>query len=529
VINLSLSSIDQSDGRDVPALLAARAAELGIAVVASIGNDGLDAHVPSPAAGAGVIAVGAYDAQRTGRAGDDAFAAFGDRGPRADDGDGDPYGELKPDVVAPGVAVLSANGDLATDGTRYVRMSGTSMSAAVVTGAIAALRSEFPSLAPAAIASLLRVTARRELGGVPAEPPGADPRWQAAIGYGALDLYAARLELLQPERTQVRRLTIDADSTHVRAGVWTMRERGATHVVLERAPDEDGVPGAFVPVDSVAAAGDSSLAATDLHAYAITRDVPPEERGVAFWYRAAVTEDGVRSVTDARRDASPVGRSAATVLVRIVHDAYDHDVDAVIRVGTLAWPLPGTSGSVASDWVDGVSTTGTVAWDFAVEIPAGPAENLLPPSSAIPWRLELTDGGYLNRGGRIAQLSIVWHGPDGDQEFDGGPVPLPTLEGHTVMLFVPQHTSSVGGPGAAAAFRVAPSPVFAGGVVTVQAAGAEPGRGGVYDPSGRRVATLDFMATTGGWTARWNTGTRAAGVYFVRAGSATARVVVLRP
>src|SRR5207249_2640287 len=81
------------DGQDVASRLASRAVELGIVVVASVGNDGHTAHVPSPGAGGGVITVGALDDHGTPGSGDDAVAAFGNRGPRATDGDGDPSDE----------------------------------------------------------------------------------------------------------------------------------------------------------------------------------------------------------------------------------------------------------------------------------------------------------------------------------------------------------------------------------------------------------------------------------------------------
>src|SRR6185369_9704482 len=89
VINLSLSSPDVSDGQDLASQLAAKAVQLGVVVVASMGNDGLAGHVPSPAAGDGVIAVGAWNDARTPEPGDDSWAAFNNTGPRASDGDGD--------------------------------------------------------------------------------------------------------------------------------------------------------------------------------------------------------------------------------------------------------------------------------------------------------------------------------------------------------------------------------------------------------------------------------------------------------
>src|SRR5580765_71253 len=102
VMNLSLSSPDVSDGHDLASELAARAVQLGIVVVASMGNDGLAAHVPSPAAGDGVIAVGAWNVTRSPQPDDDSWAAFNNMGPRAGDGDADATDELKPDLLAPG-------------------------------------------------------------------------------------------------------------------------------------------------------------------------------------------------------------------------------------------------------------------------------------------------------------------------------------------------------------------------------------------------------------------------------------------
>src|SRR6185503_9545361 len=138
-------------------------------------------------------------------AADDQYAAFNTYGPRASDQDGDPFDEMKPDLLAPGVAVLSADGDLGSDGTRYRRATGTSMAAAFVTGTAALLRSAQPSLSPEALAALLRATARRDLSGLPAGATGPDPRWFSPRGFGVLDAYAAELEWAQPQRTQIRR------------------------------------------------------------------------------------------------------------------------------------------------------------------------------------------------------------------------------------------------------------------------------------------------------------------------------------
>lgn len=67
VINLSLSSLDRSDGRDLASALCVRLAQAGVVVVAAMGNDGLSGHVPSPAASDGAIGGDRHPAHRAGR------------------------------------------------------------------------------------------------------------------------------------------------------------------------------------------------------------------------------------------------------------------------------------------------------------------------------------------------------------------------------------------------------------------------------------------------------------------------------
>lgn len=553
VINLSLSSLDESDGNDVVSQLAARAAQLGMVVVASAGNQGKDQFVPSPAGGDGVLAVGAMDDQRTGLPGDDQFASFSDYGPRTSDGDADSTDEQKPDLLAPGVAVLSADGSLSGDGAQYQRLSGTSMATAFVSGVAAALHSQDATLTPAAIAELLRATARRTLAGTPAGTGGADPRWRSPIGWGVVDLHAARLELVQPQRSQVDRLELAASGpAEITAVLRTQRERGAAHFVFERAPDLAGAPGAFAPYDSVAAAGDSSLAGpVNRTSYARVWSVPEPERGMTFWYRIACTEDGVRWSGPARAFTSPVGPSVATIELTIVHSAYDHDVTGLISAGnpapgpalpaassgaTTAYtiPLPGSTAAVASDWVTGESTTGNVSWTFRIEVPAGTAESYLPPTPANPWWLRVDDGGYVNRSGRVTDYRLTWHAPGGDQTWVGGPLPQPTLEGGKVHVAVPQGVVGVEPPVPSSAFRYGPNPVTAGRSVAFALPRAPRGDLLVFDLAGRQVGRAPFVPGAAGVVARWEARDAGgeplpSGVYFARAGAAAfARLVVLR-
>jgi len=536
VINLSLSSVDPSDGRDVASALAARAVELGIVVVASVGNDGSTGRVPSPAGGAGVIAVGAFDDQRTPLEQDDQLASFSNRGPRADDGDGDLTDEQKPDLVAPGVAVLSADGDLSSDGTHYRRLSGTSMATAFVSGAAALLLGSYPALTPGEIANLLRVTASRRIAGAPATPAGFDPRWSAGLGFGAPDLVAARLELEQPQRSQIDRLELGGAGSTITASLLTQRERGAASFVIERAPDASGLPAAFAPYDSLAAAGDSSLAGpVNRHVYPFTWAVPADERGVPFWYRAAYTEGGVRYDSAPRRFVGPAGPSLATIELTIAHNAYDTDVTGSITAGGGSGvPLPGSSAAVSSDWINGTSVTGNIAWTFRIEVADPAAAASLPPGPDSPWVLAITEGGYLDRSGQLRDYRLIWHAPGGDQTYVGGPVPQPTIEGATLHAAVPGGVLGVGAPRDGSRLSVAPNPVRAGAVVTFTRPSPDKGNLVVFDLGGRRVAEAPFLVAGGHAEARWATrdaGGRPieAGMYFARAGSSPAlRVVVLR-
>jgi subtilisin family serine protease len=532
VINLSLSSPDASDGQDLASELATRAAELGIVVVASMGNDDLSSHVPSPAAGDGVIAVGAWDTQRTGETGDDLFVAFSNRGPRASDGDGDSRDEQKPDLVAPGVAILSADGREGGDGAGYRRLSGTSMAAPFVSGIAALLRERYPTITPGELAAVLRRAAWRDLPGIPAAGGGVDPAWRSNVGFGLLDAYEALLELDAPSMTQVRRMAFASVADSLHAVLWTGREQAVAHLVLERAPDTAGVPGGFAPFDSVVASGDSSLTSEGFARYAFSWVVPPAELGQSFWWRAAWSEGGFRRSTPARRIGGPVGPTAAEIEVTIVHDAYDNDVSAWVEAGggAVRFDLPATSQAVSSDLVSGTSTIGTIAWTFRVPVPEGAAEAFLPPSPSHPWTLHVEDGGFANRSGRITDYRIVWHGPGGDESYAGSPIPLPTLEGDEVIATAPSPLTDVTPTSGRAVFALWPNPARAGSAVALAPGFAGGATVLVFDLSGRRIARIATQAAgRSTWLTRDDQGRALpAGLYLVSSGGNTARVVLFR-
>jgi hypothetical protein len=424
------------------------------------------------------------------------------------------------------------------------------MSAAFVSGAVAALLSEYPTLTPAALGGLLKATAFRQMSGVPAGLTGPDPRWRSTIGWGAIDLYAARLEQVQPARSQVARLELRGVlPNQVQATLRTQRETGAAWFVFERAPDLGGAPGTFAAHDSVSAAGDASLEdANNRASYLRTWDVPNGELGSAFWYRISYTEAGVRHDGPARKFVSPVGPPAATIEATIVHNAYDSDVSAQILVGetegaiaseTSSWsfPLPGTASAVSSDWVTGLSATGNVAWTFSIDVPQGAGiESFLPPRADKPWRLEVTEGGFLNRSGRVSDFRVIWHKPSGvDEIFTGAPVPRQTLEGSTVYVVSPTGATDVPMAENGLDLRIGPNPVLGGQKVRFFTKRPHAGPIRIHDVAGREIAQVDLARSGDGFTAVWEARdgsgrALAPGLYFARAGrEAMARLVLLKP
>ena len=139
----------------------------GVAVVASAGNNGTaaDATWYAPGNDPLVITVGALDDNQTATPTDDSLAFFSSRGLTQD-------GIYKPDVVAPGRKITSVLShpdaviakqlpDRVSADKKYIRLSGTSMAAPVVTGSIALILERFPNLTPDQLKGLLVASARR--------------------------------------------------------------------------------------------------------------------------------------------------------------------------------------------------------------------------------------------------------------------------------------------------------------------------------------------------------------------------------
>ncbi|MEO5897589.1 MAG: S8 family peptidase [Vicinamibacterales bacterium] len=179
VLNLSVSAgVFESYTTDPFTLAAKRAVDAGIVVVTAAGNLGRNdkgqaqhGGITAPGNAPWVITVGASNHNRTAVRSDDTLAPFTSRGPTNIDGD------MKPDLVAPGVGIesLAAAGSAiynASPGARlagtvdtvtppYLSMTGTSMAAPVVAGTVALMLQANPELTPNLVKAILHYTAER--------------------------------------------------------------------------------------------------------------------------------------------------------------------------------------------------------------------------------------------------------------------------------------------------------------------------------------------------------------------------------
>jgi serine protease AprX len=150
----------------------------GIFVVVSAGNAGSAAGtITKPADDPYVMSVGAADLKNTLAVVDDAVAPFSSVGPTQD-------GFAKPDLIAPGITIVS---DLAPNSTvaiahpaaivsgTYIKGSGTSQAAAIVSGEAALLLQVNPGLDPDHLKALLIGTA-------------SQMKFQSGSGAGLIDI-----------------------------------------------------------------------------------------------------------------------------------------------------------------------------------------------------------------------------------------------------------------------------------------------------------------------------------------------------
>ncbi len=165
VLNLSISALAITPYFVDPINQAVqRAWANGIVVLAAAGNEGPEAgSITVPGNAPYIITVGAIDSKRTpGYWMGDTLPEWSATGPTHD-------GFIKPDILAPGVNIVSTVPESATISQEYpknrvgaglFRMNGTSMSTAVVSGVVALMLQAAPSLVPDQVKYRLAHSAR---------------------------------------------------------------------------------------------------------------------------------------------------------------------------------------------------------------------------------------------------------------------------------------------------------------------------------------------------------------------------------
>tara|TARA_B100001093_G_scaffold78241_1_gene69369 strand:- start:13014 stop:15116 length:2103 start_codon:yes stop_codon:yes gene_type:complete len=213
-----------SDGSDMHSRILDEAMVEGIIVSVAAGNDGPNNDGLSGMGSSDLsVTVGATDDQNTVNREDDTIADYSSRGPRKDNGDGNPLNELKPEISAPGSNIVQAEGCVtsggcsnlindASDNSYTGRGSGTSYATPSVSGVMALVWEANENLTTMQLKEILKQTAERR--GEPSLPE-VDPYWNRDFGFGMVDAYAATLMAIHLKETGTTELVDPGIQNHL--------------------------------------------------------------------------------------------------------------------------------------------------------------------------------------------------------------------------------------------------------------------------------------------------------------------------
>jgi subtilisin family serine protease len=322
VINLSLGEPEIAPGRDLVVRAIEGAAAAGVIPVIAAGNDFAvfgRGSIASPGSARSAITAAAADVNAR-------LAGFSAAGPT-------PISlQLKPDVTAPGVGILSSVP--AREGT-WQTLSGTSMAAPHVAGGAALLKQRHPTWSVAQVKSALALTARAAF----------DRGGEASTdrqGAGFIDLERADQPLLfarpvsvsfgflQRSRAATRRVSLaDAGGG---AGEWNVSviRQGKTAGVSVSAPARVTVPGAL-SLRASARASASQGAATGFVVFSRAG----QTRRLPFWLRVTAPRLARQPAQTLRRSGvyrgSTRGRRALVTVYRYPDNPTGIGVERTLR------------------------------------------------------------------------------------------------------------------------------------------------------------------------------------------------------
>lgn len=290
VINMSLGEPEIEPSRDIVVKALGAAARAGVVPVVSAGNDFPEfgrGSVGSPASTPEAITVGAVTTSRDGP--EDVIGSFSSSGPT-------PLSlQLKPEVSAPGVEILSA-----APRSSYATLSGTSMAAPHVAGAAALLLQRHPTWTPAQVKSALALTGDR------VSDEGGGEASASRAGGGVVNLPRADNPLVfaQPVALsfglvgkELRTQTVALTDAGGGAGAWAVtveRQTPAAGATISVEPSVL-VPGSLtVGVDGRAASD-----AEQTGYVVLTRGA--ERRRIPYWFRTGAPSLGAVRTTALRK------------------------------------------------------------------------------------------------------------------------------------------------------------------------------------------------------------------------------------
>ena len=274
VINLSIGEPEVDPARDIVDVALNNAARAGVVPVVAAGNDfgayGVGS-VNSPGNAADAISVGAVDARN-------AIASFSSGGPT-------PVSlQLKPDVAAPGVAILSS---LPPRMGTWGLLDGTSMATPHVSGAAALLLQRHPTWTAQQVKSALVQTGD---GNAPTIREGG----------GVVDLVKADNPLLFADPTTLSFGRVPAGTTASQsvtlsdagggAGTWTVSVTMQSSFGSVQAPATVDVPGTL---DLTATAGTTTA---DVGGFVVLTH-GADVRRIPFWFESSASRLGTEKMS----------------------------------------------------------------------------------------------------------------------------------------------------------------------------------------------------------------------------------------
>jgi len=276
VINLSLGEPEVEPSRDLVVKAIEGAAAAGVVPVIAAGNDFSDfgyGSVSSPGNAPDAITVAAVDAQNQ-------IADFSSAGPT-------PISlEMKPDVAAPGVDILSS---LPASQGSFGLLSGTSMAAPHVAGAAALLKDRHPTWTVAQIKSALEQT------GDPVHAGNGAEVSPLREGGGVIDLPRADAPLIFATPTGVSFGRLAPGEQAIRTVALADAGGGAGDWTVAASPGVAVVPAVTVPGTLTLTATGAAVAGDTTGFVVLTRGA--DTRRIPFWFETSAPKLGEERAT----------------------------------------------------------------------------------------------------------------------------------------------------------------------------------------------------------------------------------------